>query len=779
MKLSLAWIFDHLNADWRQQDVDHIYRQFNRITAEMEGVHHVNHDLSEFFFGTLGATQGTHVEVTLPELGKTMQMPARTVPLAGALLLKKNGTDFTWASHADFNGEKEGALPPFDVAPELIQGGWRAQWQAQDVLIEVDNKSVTHRPDMWGHRGFAREFSAFLNLPLKPIEDFLAAIPATAFPQASTKSATMPISIAIEAPQACSRFTALYVDNVANKPCNLLIASRLLNIGARPMDGIIDATNYLMHDWGQPVHAYDADTITDGELVVRMARTGERMNLLGGFEVTLTEQDTIVADRVKPLCLAGVKGGLESGVAPTTKRMLFESATWDAGIIRRTAQRLKTRTDASARYEKTLDPEQTTQGCQRFIALLKQVGIAHTHAPAIVQLGTSYVPQIITVEHSFLENRIGMAIAHDVIITLLTRLEFGVAFDGTTYQITVPSFRASKDVKIREDILEEVARTFGFDNIELTLPPITRTPFSLRAIDRLSRTKHYFVRAARMVEQQNYALADQLFLAQIGYAPVAPVALLNPVSEHYSTMISSLIPGLLKNIIENHVHHDSLAFFECARIWSMVDGLPCEQRSVAGLYFKKRQDVDFYACKEEVQHLFAELGFASAAVSWHKIHDNVAPWYHPHQTAALSYAGKQIGLLGKINPAFVAGLGIDAAFDAVCFELDGDVIRQEPHAPFLYKSVSKFQDTFVDLSLMVPRQLPATDVITAMQRASQLISSIEQIDSFDNKAWQDARALTYRLWLTSYDKTLEKQDIDAVWTAVTETIKKLGVEIRV
>jgi phenylalanyl-tRNA synthetase beta chain len=778
MKLSLAWIFDHLNANWQDQDIHLIYRQFNRITAEMEAIHRIQHDLSGFFFVTLGAEGNGKVTCHIPELDKTIQMPARQIALPGALLVKKDGENFSWATHADFNGEKEGALPAFDIEEKHLHGNWRSLWQAKDIIIEVDNKSVTHRPDMWGHRGYAREIGAFLGIKLKPIEDFLTDIPVTVFPKASTKTAAMPISITVEAPQACSRFTALYLDKLANKPCNILVASRLLNIGARPIDGVIDATNYLMHDWGQPVHAYNADAITDGNLVVRMAHAGEQINLLGGPEAPLTPQDTVVADPASLLCLAGVKGGLESGVTATTKRLLFESATWDAGTIRRTAQRHKTRTDASTRYEKTLDPEQTTQACKRFISLLKQVGVEHSYVPSIIQIGISPAPLVITLAHDFLVKRIGMDIGQETVIRLLTALEFEVAHQNGTYKITVPSFRASKDIKIKEDILEEVTRTFGFDNIALTLPQITRTPYSLQAVDRLSRMKHYFVRAACMTEQQNYVLADQPFLATIGYTNHQPITLLNPISEHFSNMVDSLIPGLLKNIIDNHVHNDTLSFFETGRVWQLQDNQPQEKRSVAGVYFKKRTTVDFYLCKHELEQLFVELGFDGKKLVWKKASEGLAPWYHPHQTASLLYAGKGIGLLGKINPTFKARLALDTETDAACFELDGDFIRQEPGKSLAYQPISKYQDTFIDLSLMVPRQLPAANVVTAMQATSPLICNIKQIDSFENKAWVDKRALTYRLWLVSNEKTLEKQDIETVWQTVTEALKALGVEIR-
>lgn len=780
MKLSLAWIFDHLNADWRTQNVDHIYAQFNRITAEMEGVECINHDLSSFFFGSIQEISDQAVTFIIPELSEQVALAMQPgMAIGQSFLLKKTEAGFIRATHADFGGDKEGALPTFDCDAHMLQGGWRDLWQKDDVIIEVDNKSITHRPDMWSHRGFAREIGAFLGIKLKQEANFLTPIPVVKAAQKSLKTPTMPISITLDAQQACSRFTALYVQEITNKPCNLLIASRLLNIGARPMDGIVDVANYVMFDWGQPVHTYDAASIADGNLVVRMAKAGETMSLLGGIDITLNGNDTVVTDAQKLLCLAGIKGGSNSGIQASTEQMLFEAATWDAGIIRKSAQRHKMRTDASTRYEKTLDPEQTWQAAQRFISLLKQVGIDYAHAPAIVQVGADLEPTIIEVTNIFLEERIGMSLEPAMVIKILTDLEFCVAYANNTYTITVPSLRASKDIKIKEDILEEVVRCYGFDNITRTLPMMLRNPFSLQSVQRRLKIKEYFVHTVRMFEQQNYALADTQFCTSLGYQPAVGMTLVNPLAENFAQMVTSLIPNLLKNIVENNVHRDTLAFFEVAKIWPFINGAAVEQRSVSGVYFAKRQSVDFYTCKHDIAQLFAALGLNGAGIDWQKATRSLAPWYHPHQTAQIVYEGLEIGFLGKINPTMAPKLGIDTDFDAVLFELNGDFLEQEkPHVP-AYESISKFQDTYIDLSLMVPLALPAAQLVAKMQSVHTLIKRIEQLDCFENAAWAGVRALTYRLWLSSTDRTLEKHEIDAVWNNVVEDIKTVGVQVRV
>ena len=292
-----------------------------------------------------------------------------------------------WANQTDFGAEKDALIPAVQVPDAELKGGWRNSFEPNDVVLEVDNKSITHRPDMWGHRGFAREIAAFLKLPFKPKDKFLANLPVTNFDKISKPTATSPIIIENQVTATCSRFTSLYFSSIQNQPCNLLVVSRLLKIGSRPISGLVDLTNYVMNDWTQPVHAYDAKKIGGDKFIIRMAKEGEKLLLLDGNEITLTSQDMVTATPQRALTLGGIKGGMDSGLDGTTTAMFFEAGNWDPGFVRRTAQRRKTRTDASARYEKTLDPNQTIEGIQRFVKLLEEFGVANTHAQEIVSIG--------------------------------------------------------------------------------------------------------------------------------------------------------------------------------------------------------------------------------------------------------------------------------------------------------------------------------------------------------------------------------------------------------
>lgn len=788
MKLSLAWIFDHIDADWKTQNVEHILALFNQRVAEIETFYRVSYDVSHFFFGSIQQISDQGILVNVPELGKTVTLPLRTditLPAAGAYMIKKEGDGFVWAKRVDFGLEKEGLLQAFDVTTDAQwQGAWRDEFESEDVILEVDNKSITHRPDMWCHRGFAREIAAFLGLPFHPQQKFLQSIPVKDYEGQSSVTATMPISLHNQAPEACKRFTALYFSSIVNKPSLLRMASRLLKVDATPYSAVVDLTNYVMLDWSQPMHAYDASKI-DGRLIVRMAQEEEPFTLLSGEEIALTTQDMVIADSKNPLCLAGVKGGLDSSMTPATTSVLLEAANFEAGHVRKTAQRHKIRTDSSARFEKTLDSNQTVQAIQRFVKLASEAGIEFGHSPEIVSLGHEVTLPVIDVSHEFLEQRIGLSISSDQIINLLKALEFEVSTSlddnkNNIYHVTVPSFRASKDIKIKEDILEEVVRCYGFEKIISELPRIIRTPFDFSPIMRLRKIKHFFAQAACMIEQQNYSMYDEQYLAALGLTLETAVSIVNPVSENFYRMISSLVPGLLKNVQDNQVQQDTLSFFEAGRIWGTQDGAVTERQSVAGIFFKKRSEVDFYQCKFYLSSLLESLGFDATAVTWQKSDAPALPWYRPYQSAQLSYQGKPIGFAGNVDPMLLNKLDIATECQAFVFELDGDFLLAKDAQAESYKPLSKFQETFFDVSLFVPLNLETATIQKEIAHLSPLIQNVSLVDFFENaaQAAQGVRALTLRVLLVHDQRTLEKADIDTLWRQVVDAIQPLGAKVR-
>lgn len=787
MKLSLAWIFDHIQAPWYEQDVNHIVERFNAVTAEIEHIEMINVDLSSFALCVVTTMTADGWNVAIPEWTVNVTLPARSDILMGATqhyyMVKKSGDAVVWATLADFGSDKGGLIPEIEADETLVAGSWRDVFESKDVIIEVDNKSITHRPDMWSHRGFAREIAAFLGLELKPESELLANLRIQEFQTASTQTQTTPIIIENHDESACRCFTGLYFSSLSNKPCNLLVLSRLLKIGARPINGLVDLTNYVMNDWGNPVHAYDAQCIADKKVIIRKALPGEKLDLLDGNNIELTADDLVIADGKKPMCLAGIKGGVNDSLSATTTNVFFEAATFDAATVRHASIRHKIRTDASARFEKTLDPMQAVQTTQRFVQLLKNYTITNSCADEIIVVGTLPQETIIEMTHSFIEQRMGVTLPPHQVIDMLSRLEFKVlkTSDGqknALYMISVPTFRASKDIKIKEDILEEIVRCYGFERIPLSLPKLARTPFRIDHIMRLRTLKSYLSYAAGMTEQQGYAFLDEQFVKQLGVTLDASSELVNPVSENMCRLIPSLIPNILKNVSDNLAQAESLAFYEVGRVWMrQTNNDVSEQQRLAGIFFEKRKAVDFYACKRLVTELFSVLGFSSQNVVWKK-REQQSQWVHQFQSADIILDGRVVGSLGMVDATVLRTLDVLEESSACLFDLDVAYLLTAERATVRYQPISKFQETFFDLSLLVPYAVTAETLQKTLAALDTLVRRVELIDFFEKKEWHDVRSLTLRCWVCHDEKTLEKHEIEGLWQKAIDSLEPFGVRIR-
>lgn len=786
MKLSLAWIFDHIDADWKKQDAKEIYAKFNATTAEIEKFYSLKIDLSPFYFCKIHANSPRGISVGVPERSYEFLLPERhfDFPNAQYFLIKIKNNVATWANFRDFGFEKDELMPPFNITEEELKGSWRNKFEAEDIILEVDNKSITHRPDMWCHRGFAREIAAFLQLPFKPKEQFLTKHSLMQFDQATEQTRSSLFTIENQAPKECNLFSGLYFSQIENKPSDLFIASRLMKTGSRPINSLVDLTNYLMNDWSQPLHIYDADKIPNKKIIVRMATEGEKLTLLDGVNITLSSNDIVVADSQNPMCLAGVRGGQDKAITSQTKSIFLEAANFDAGTVRRTAQRHKIRTDSSARYEKTLDPNIAIDATFRFLKLLQQYNINAIYSDEIVVVGKKASERTIQLSHEFLEKRAGTPLSEEDVIRPLEAMEFKVlkSFSGpdnkSIYIVTIPTFRSSKDISTKEDILEEVVRHFGFNNIPLDLPHILRQPYEQTATMRTRKIKYILANAAAMTEQQNYSLYDEQILSLLGYAPNNTLKILNPVSENYLQLANSLIPMLLKNIKDNHVHRDELRFFEFGRVWQIDSQSNIrEQRSLAGVFFKKRQTVDFYSCKEYVNLLFKTLEIDSN-ISWLKQNNFYQPWYMEHQTATIFSHNRVVGAAGKMDPFFLNKLDLHTECDAFFFELDADYLISAPKVAKRYKPISKYQDTYFDLSLTVPLEQEAQKIKDAIRKSNSYITKVDLLDFFEKPEWQNVRSITFRVWANSPDKTLEKDEIENIRMQAISSIESFGVKLR-
>lgn len=791
MKLSISWIFDHINADWRKQDIDLIIKKFNEISAEIEDSSVIKFNLDKFAVATVDEVKGDKLLLSIPEWNAKIDLPVRLDSNKDSVfMVTKKDKDIRFATLSDFHLLKDGFIPALDIEGKDLSGGWKINFEDEDIILDVDNKSITHRPDMWCHRGFAREIAAFMNLEFLPKSKFLVEKEILNYDSQAKTTTTNPISIKIDAPKACSRFAGIYFDKIKNKPTNPFILSRLLKVEARPINMLVDLTNYLTLDWSQPVHAYDASKIKNNEIIVRMAKEAEKLKLLDESELKLSTEDLVIADNEKPLCLGGVMGGFYSGISKDTSSIFFESANFDTTFVRRTSLRHKVRTESSMRFEKTLDKNQNVEGILRFISLLKQFNVEFSAAKEILSVGAPAKELNFKIEHNFFERRAGIKFNDYDIILPLTRMGFKVEKElvetednkdeQIIYSITVPTFRSSKDIQIKIDILEEIIRFYGFDRIPLEMPKIPTRPGNLNSIYQLRKIKNFFINSAKMFEQQNYIFLNEPFLDSIGLK-IDNVAteIINPVSEDQSRIIPSLLPGLFKNLKDNFVQKDSLRFFEFGRVWLPgQNNTIIEKKSLAGIFFEKKNKVDFYDCKSYLIDMLNLLGIDFKNTEWKKIEKPSDSWIMPYQSADIYFKGEKIGTVGKVDLMFLSKIDVLPESDAFFFDFDGDFLLEFEAEIDKFVPLAKFQDTYFDLSLFVPIKLKTSDIEARLKKVSDLIIDVDLIDFFEKEDWLDKRSLTFRLSIVDREQTIEKSQIDEIRANALSSLQEIGITLR-
>lgn len=772
MKLSIAWIFDHIQGSWKDQDIPALIAKLGATTAEIDHVKLVEIDLDALHIARVVKVSSESITLVSLESKKEFALAPlknQTYTPGTMFMVVKENKQYRFATLSDLGSDKEASMPAVSCTDEEAAGGWKKQYEHHDYVITLDNKAVTHRPDLWGHRGFAREIAAMLNLPLRAEDDFLASKPIKHYDKAT--SATAGVQVKIET-DVCKRFAALPVPAIEYTPAVLKIALRLARIDARPIDAIVDATNYVMYDWGQPMHAFDAAKISHNSLIAQQARAGEKLTLLDGETITLTPDDCIISDGQKALALAGIMGGDASSVTPQTHSLIIEAANFDATAIRLTAARYKKRTEASTRFEKVLDPHQNTQAILRFLKILETEKISFTAGDAISSLGALSSDKTITVAHDFIQAKLGIMLSVDKVITILKSLGFGVQHDkkSNLYFLIVPTYRATKDIAIPEDIVEEVGRFIGYGSIKPQAPVRAMIPIDHHDILTMRAIKQHCAYGLKMHEVYNYAFYDEEFIRKLDLN-FFTTAVVNPVSENYKGLVTSLVPHLLKNIQQMAVNNTKLSFFEAGRIWeTTVQKL--QEKAVLGLVMYDRANINFYEGKERVHSLFDLLRMQ---VTWRKPVDALAPWFDQHQAAELVCEGVVIGHAGKIAPTLAPRVGEGDIFIA---EFSLDALLKRSTEKQVFKQLAKYQPVELDVSVLLAYTVAAESLELAIASADERIRDVRIVDFFEKEEWQNRRSLTMRYMIVDETKTLTKEDIDAVHAHVIKTVQKLGAEVR-
>ncbi|MDR0883166.1 MAG: phenylalanine--tRNA ligase subunit beta [Oscillospiraceae bacterium] len=638
--------------------------------------------------------------------------------------------------------------------------------QLTDTVFEVDNKSLTNRPDLWGIYGIAREFSALAGRPLLPI------------PQADLRAYdSLPaVSIELRDP-SCYRFSSIQVENihVAQSPLNMRV--RLSRCGMRGINLLADLTNYLMLEMGQPMHAYDK-RYTDSFVVQKFPEPFQFQNLDGQFRTIDIETLMICRQDETPVSLAGIMGGLESEIKDDTTALCLESATFDPVAIRKSSVRLGHRTDASARYEKALDPSMTVPAIARFVYLLQQIdpGALVVSRLSDVQ-NYAYPSQTIQLEKRFIDRYTGIPIDDARIVEILTALGFGVTQTGEGFSVTVPSWRATKDVSLAADLVEEITRVYGYDNFEIhttrsILRPVREDPG--KTLDTLA--KDFLVRRVHLHEVHSYIWCDKEKFAALDLPVEDNVRLLNSVNPNHEVLRNTLTPTLLTFVAENRGYASEYGIFETGRVVKGTDerGEAAERKTLGIVLFSKDADEEtlFFRLRDIVTDLL--LAVKRIAPVYTKTAVTHA-WQHPANTFALSADGQTIGTLGTLHPRNAKKIDKKAAI--VYAEIDMPTLAALAAAPIAYREPSKFPGISVDLSFVLGQGVffaQIASAIAALETAA--LSHHELVDIF---ALEDgASSVTVRLHFVSPEKTLTRGEIQPVLDRLVGKLAGQGIALK-
>lgn len=643
-------------------------------------------------------------------------------------------------------------------------------FNADDIVFEFDNKSLTHRPDLWGHYGIARELAAITGEKLKKYE-----------PKVKIPTKGESPKIKIENTRLCPRYCGLIIKNIKVGESPTWLKRRLKVTGHGTHNNIVDVTNYVMTELGQPMHAFDKTYIKE-QIVVRNAQKNEKIKTLEGKVVKLSEENLVIADQEKPVAIAGIIGGEHSGINEKTTDIILESANFHAANVRRTSTQHGIRTDSVQRFEKSLDPNMAEAAILRAAELILELCPDAEIAGPITDIRNfDDKKQKVTLNVAKTQSKMGVPISATEIKKILEALEFGLTKkDHKNFTVTVPSFRATKDVEIQDDIIEEVVRMYGYENIPASLPTLpTKLPQENNERFKKHRARELFSHGLGFHEVSNYSFYGKEDLEKSDLDEDLHLKILNYLSEEQSHLRTSLIPNLLKNIELNNKYLEEFKLYEIGRTYKeLKEYMPLEEKQIAGVVVKKgKTDQGFYEAKGAVEAFFKKFGIKNLETA-----QGVRNVSYAHPTKSLSYLeknGQTIGKVFMLHPSIQNNYELEKCSIAI-FKINfSEAIKLEDREKS-FQDIPKFPKIDIDISVVIDRELPVQEIKEAIQAADQdLISAITLFDIYEGKNIEKGKkAIAYKIKLQAPDRTLTDQEMAKVQSQIFKNLEKLGGIIR-
>lgn len=641
--------------------------------------------------------------------------------------------------------------------------------QLEDTVFEVDNKSLTNRPDLWGHYGIAREIATLLKRPLKELPVYN-----------THEFHTLPaIDLKIES-EHCFRYSCICVNQVTKSvsPYNLKI--RLTYCGQRPINLLADLTNYLMLELGQPMHAFDQSKVSS--IRVKAFAEQKKFQTLDGSERMIEPGVMMICDQDEPVAIAGIMGGLLSEIENNTTTLLLESANFDGVAVRKNATKLGMRTEASSRYEKTIDPEMTVPAIERFLKLLFEVDPEARVTSCMTDVyAKKYETIMIQFDKAYVDKYTGIDITEDEIEETLRFLEFQITRKGDQFEVVVPSFRATKDVTIKADIIEEITRIYGYDNFELKSTPSLLAPVREDAgREGEYRIKQLLADRYGFSEVHSYIWYDAKQNKELGIEAPSDVHVVNSVTGENGAIRQSIIPILLGFVNRNMDAGSEVKMFEIGRVVRGIkeDGL-CNECKVLSLVFasKEKSEHEVLAqTKAIMDYLASELKHQD--LSYDSCAKIEAAWIHPKNSAVVKIGEQEIGYLSILNPKIADK--IDKKMNAAVLEIDYALFEEAEWKEVKFQEVSKFPGINIDLSLLVDKNMQFGSLCSLISSYyCNDMQSIHFVGVFDDPALPEGKhSMTIRMQFISYENTLSGEEVNNYVQDILKLLSKEDIILR-
>lgn len=806
MRVSLKWLREYVDITVSPEE---LAERLTQAGLAVEAVHRPGHGIEKVYTGKIlkidphpnadklvicRVTLGTGEDLQIVT-GATNVRESHVVPvavegarLAGGLVIKKAKLRGVESRGMLCSGQELGldtSVLPADQAHGImildpaqpLGVDIKEAIGLDDTILELE--LTPNRGDAMSMVGVAREVAVLLGQNLR--------MPETAVVETGRGKEGL-VKIDIEDADLCGRYVARLFRNIKVGPSPGWMRERLQAAGVRPINNIVDITNYVMLELGQPLHAFDYDTLGEGRIIVRRARRDEKIVSLDGNERKLTEEMLVIADPGGPVAVAGVMGGLHTEVTDKTVNILLESAYFNPVSIRRTSRALGLRSESSSRFEKGIDITGCRRAADRAARLLLDLAAGEV-APGVVDKYPGQAsPRTVLLRPERVEHVLGVAVPRPQIVAILEGLEFRVKDSGRDLLVTVPGHRV--DVSLEADLIEEVARIYGYNRIPYTLPYGASTRGVRTPLQRLELKVKDCLTALGLNEVVTYSFTNPSYLDRAAVPQDSPlrnlVRLQNPLSEEQSVMRTMMLPGLLEVIARNASRRvNDLAIFELGRVFlpSETEPLPQEKPVLAAAsmgsapagWNRPGRPYDFYYLKGVMEALFDRVGLRGYRVE----RETGNSFFHPGRAARVLVGDRLVGYLGEVHPEVLENY--DISNRAVAMEIDFEALAGLSGRPVKYRSLPRFPEIERDLALVVSDDVPAQDIIRVIRKhGGQYLQEIKLFDVYRGKQVKDGcQSLAFSLRFQAEDRTLTDKEVNTLMAAVSEAVAmEFGAELR-